>query len=188
MYLHKNNIDLCKLDEHDLSLLLNLKDESWFGTHKISIINMYDQKKWFERLTTSNSELVMMAWYGTDKIGIFKINIDWMNRSADIGQDIFAIHRGKGFGYKIVEAGIDFCFEVLNLNRLTAEVLENNTISQKVLFKGGFIKEGIKRDAVFKCNKYLNSIMIGIIRNDWVNLERVKQYGGCCNQIIKDFH
>jgi len=27
----------------------------------------------------------------------------------------------------------------------------------------------------------LNSIHIGILKEDWINLDRIKQYGGICN-------
>ena len=45
MYKHKNGITLIKITQQDLPLLLNLKNESWFGTHNISFVNEYDQKK-----------------------------------------------------------------------------------------------------------------------------------------------
>jgi len=188
MYIHKNNLVLRKIERNDLPILLALKNESWFGTHKVSILNSSDQEKWFDRISGSHTDLVLIAEERLStrpdkRVGTFKIaNIDWLSRSCDVGHDIFSHSRGTGFGYKIVEAGIDFCFEILNMNRLAAEVLENNVASQKTLFGGGFLKEGNRSKAVYKCNQYLDSIICGIIRDNWQNLKRVKDYGGLCNQ------
>ena len=185
MYIHKNNVKLCKLERFDIPSLIDLKNESWFGTHKISILNRQDQDRWFEKISDSHNDLVLTAYHVDDicrRIGIFKIfNIDWMNRSCEIGQDIFKDYRGQGFGYKIVEAGIDFCFEILNMNRLNAEVLENNLASKKTLLNGGFVMEGTKRKAVHKCGQYLDSLVLGVLKEDWVNLERVTKLDGICN-------
>lgn len=189
MYLHKNDLYLRKITKTDLDALLELKSESWFGTHKISILNKEDQVKWFDKITNSKTDVILIGEQRNDKIfepiGTFKITgIDWTNRSCNIGEDIYRDYRGKGLGYKIVEAGVDFCFEILNMNRLDAEVLVTNIASQKVLFGGGFRKEGNRRKAVYKCNKYIDSLIFGIIKDDWINLERVKIYGSSCNKTV----
>ncbi len=44
MYIHKNGLSLRKLERNDLTLLKELKNESWFGTHNISFVNDYDQQ------------------------------------------------------------------------------------------------------------------------------------------------
>jgi RimJ/RimL family protein N-acetyltransferase len=186
MYQHKNGLVLRKFEQSDLSILLELKCESWFGTHRISIINSYDQEAWFERISKSNTDIVLIAKNQDQPVGTFKISgIDWMNRSCNVGHDIFVKHRGHGFGNKIVVAGVDFCFEILNMHRLDAEVLENNVASQKTLFGGGFKEEGRRRQAVYKCNQYLDSFVCGIIKEDWLKLERLKTYNGVCNNSYK---
>lgn len=190
MYTHKNGITLKKADQYDLDVLLALKQESWFGTHHIAIINSSDQQKWFEKITSDPKNIVMIAWqdvntqnpHAARKIGVYKIsNIDWINRRYDSAHDVFAEHRGKGFSTPILEAGVDFGFEVLNMHRLDTEVLENNIASYKSALRVGFEREGVKRKAVHKCGQYLDSIFMGIVREDWEQLERVKKYNGCCN-------
>lgn len=189
MYLHKNDLHLRKVTRTDLKALLELKSESWFGTHKVSILNKEDQVKWFDKISDSSTDIILIGEQHNGKtfkpVGTFKIaGIDWVNRTCNIGEDIYRDCRGKGLGYKIVEAGIDFCFEILNMNRLDAEVLATNIASQKVLFGGGFKKEGRRRKAVYKCNKHIDSLILGIIKDDWINLERIKKYGSSCNKTV----
>ncbi len=182
MYKHKNGIILKKLTSDYLPLLASLKNESWFGTHQISFVNELDQQRWFESIDSSNS-MFLLAEYDDHVVGLYKIqNLDWMNRQYDSAHDVFEASRGKGFSTRVLEAGVDFGFEVLNMNRLNTEVLENNLASMKSALKVGYVKEGIRRKAIYKCNEYLDSIVLGIIRNEWEQLERVKDYNGVCNK------
>ena len=166
-------ITLRKLSKNDLSLLFDLKQESWFGTHHVTIVNETDQEQWFENLDKnphSPSNLFLIAEYTDESgynipIGLFKItNIDWVNRQADVAWDIFRIHRGKGLGKKLVTTGTRFAFEILNLHRLNAEILYTNEASQKCACAAGYLKEGCKRQAVFKYGIYIDSWMYGIIQ------------------------
>jgi RimJ/RimL family protein N-acetyltransferase len=117
-----------------------------------------------------------------NKVGLYKIqNIDWINRKYDSAHDIFEEYRGKGFSKPVLECGIDLGFEVLNMNRIDGEILENNVASIKSAEYAGFKHEGVRRKSIHKCGEYLNSIHIGILKEDWVNLERIKEYGGICN-------
>lgn len=167
-YCHKNGLILTKIEEDDLPTLKQLKDESWFGTHTVAIVNMADQKAWFSK--NSSCVLKVIDPEGLLIVGIFKIdNTNHVNRTCDVGWDVLSEHRGKGFGKKIVQAGVDFCFEVLNMNRLDAEILSNNEASQKCAYAAGFLREGCRREAVYRCSEYLDSLIFGILRHDWAS-------------------
>lgn len=190
LYNHKNKISFRKIEEEDLGFLKDLKDESWFGTHKTTIVNLTDQNEWFDKITKSKNDLILMAfkkgrddkYIGNEYIGIYKIsNIDWINRSYDSAHDIFGFNRKLGYGKLVLEAGVDFGFEVLNMHRMNTEVLENNIASYKNALYAGFINEGIKRKSVYKCNEWINSKCMGILKEDWEKLERIKKMKGCCN-------
>ena len=182
MYKHKNGITLKKIDKSDLFSLELLKNESWFGTHNISFVNTTDQEKWFNSLDSSKS-LILKAYNKDDEIvGFYKINnIDWINRKYDSAHDIISNHRGKGYSKPVLEAGVDFGFEVLNMNRIDTEVLENNIASLKSAIWVGFVKEGVKRKCIHKCGEYLDSIFLGIVKEDWIQLDRVKSLEDLCN-------
>jgi RimJ/RimL family protein N-acetyltransferase len=101
------------------------------------------------------------------KVGIFKVfGIDYQNRTADTGWDIFEDHRGKGFGKKLVAAGAAFCFNILNLHRLNAEILSTNVASLRCAEAAGYVLEGTRRQAVHKEGKYVDSHILGILFSD----------------------
>ena len=184
MYIHKEGITLRKIEREDLSLLKELKNESWFGTHTINFLNDLDQERWFEGLNhRTHLILIGLNTKTGEKIGLYKIqNIDWFNRTYDSSHDVFKEYRGKGWSKPVLVAGTDFAFEVLNMNRIDGQVLENNMASRKSAVYAGFQEEGVRRKSIHKCGQWLDSIHIGILREDWEQLERVKGYGGICNE------
>jgi RimJ/RimL family protein N-acetyltransferase len=182
MYKHKNGITLIKVGKEDLPILRDLKNESWFGTHSISMVNLEDQEKWFSSLDSSKSLFLKAIDKKGDFVGVYKIqNIDWVNRKYDSGYDVIEEHRGMGYSKLVLEAGVDFGFEILNMNRIDTEVLENNIASMKAILYCGFVKEGIKRKCIHKCGTYLDSVFLGILRDEWSRTERVKGMNGLCN-------
>ena len=182
MYIHKNGIRLVKISKEDLPLLRDLKNESWFGTHNISFVNLTDQEKWFETLNPQKTLILKAINSSEEIVGLYKIqNIDWVNRKYDSAHDIFEQHRGRGYSKPVLEAGVDFGFEVLNMNRIDTEVLENNLASLKSAIWVGYVKEGLKRKCIHKCGEYLDSIVLGILKEEWLKLERVKNFEGICN-------
>ncbi len=80
MFTH-GELRLRKLDEGDLDKLLELKQESWFGTHRVTILNSDDQKRWFASLDADPhcpKNLVLIASTNLHvDVGVFKANIDW---------------------------------------------------------------------------------------------------------------
>jgi len=172
MFVHQG-MSLQKLDEQDLYLLTDLKQDSWLSTHRVTIANDIDQNRWFscmDRDIHCPKNLVLVAGSprgATDipvgtTVGIFKIlDIDYINRTAEVGWDIFGDYRGKGLGKKLVNAGSAFCFDILALRRLNAEILANNTASMKCAIHAGFVKEGCKREAVHRLGSYVDSVVYG---------------------------
>ncbi len=174
-----NEITLRKIEKDDIALLFRLKQESWEFTHHVSILNKEDQEKWFDSLDShphSPRELILIATisvghhgqYLPTKIGVIKLSsIDWVNRTTEIGWDLFKEYRGKGHGKSLVKSAVNFCFSVLNLHRLNCEILEDNLASQACAKHSGFVQEGIKREAVFHA-QYKDSYVFGLLYKDHV--------------------
>lgn len=182
MYTHKDGIRLRKIHKGDLYSLVKLKEESWWGTHSTTIINIEDELKWYESI--SNSELYMIAEKDGKPIGIAcYTDIDWFARTLNISGSIFKDFRQMDVVRTAFSAGLDFAFEVLNMQRVGAEVLETHSAAQHLeIGHLGFSVEGRRRRAVYKSGKYYDSIMLGLLREEWESQDRIKAYDGCCNQ------
>jgi RimJ/RimL family protein N-acetyltransferase len=175
MFVHQN-IELCKLEEHDLRFLRDLKRDSWQSTHQVTLTSIEDQRQWFLSTLDHNihspRDLILMArtkvaLLSNTKVGIFKIfGVDYVNSTADVGWDLFKEFRGKGLGKQLVNAGSAFCFDILALRRLTAEILDNNPASIKCAENAGFVLEGRKRQAVHRLGNYPDSLIYGSLVSD----------------------
>lgn len=180
MYDHKDGITLRKLTRDRLSDLYCLKQESWWGTHKTLIVNHEDQERWFQNIPSD--QLFMTAFQGQEAIGIaIYTDIDWLNRSLSISGSIFKRHRVPEVVKPAFSAGLDFAFEILNMRRVQAEVLATNIPSQRLEINHlGFKVEGVRRQAVYKCGMYIDSLILGLLREEWEQQSRIRAYGGSC--------
>lgn len=182
MYHHKNCMKLRKIERRDLPFLFTLKQESWWGTHSTPIINTEDQQKWYESIP--DNSLCMMVDSGTSTIGYYLISeINWINRMARISGSVYKEFRKEDIIKNCCAICLDFAFEILNLHRIEAEVLESNHPAQIYeIDYMGFKIEGRRRQAVYKCGRYYDSLVLGLLREEWENQDRVKSYHGSCNR------
>lgn len=185
-YEHKEEISLRKLYENDLPYLLDLKNESWFGTINTSCLNIHDQYKWFEKISNDPSCMYFICYVDNKDVGLYGFTeIDPINRSCSFTHSVFKNYRGKGLGKKTLYAGIDMTFEVFNMRRIETWILKNNQAEIAVVKAVGFVEEGTKRQAVYKCGEYLDCKLFGLLRDEWENSSRVKNYGEFCNTSYK---
>lgn len=96
-------------------------------------------------------------------------NIRWFNRTAYISIFVDVDKQGRGFGKKILKKTLKYAFEVMNLQRVTAEVYEYNEPSLKLFESVGFTKEGIIRKAKYMDGKYWNILIYGLLRDEYFN-------------------
>lgn len=181
MYNHKDGITLRKVGRKDLDCLLALKLESWWGTHGTLIINDEDQEKWYNNIGSD----IFLAAEADSLVGVAcYTDIDWIGRSLHISGSILKECRDYDRLVKpAFAAGLDFAFEILNMHRLNAEVLESNIVAQRLEIDYlGFQVEGRKRQAVYKAGRYYDSLILGILRDEWIRSPRVLTYGSSCNK------
>ncbi len=76
-------------------------------------------------------------------------------------------NKGKGVGTRTIKLLVKYCFEELNLNCLTANILVYNIPSQKLFEKCGFRKDGILRSRVYKMGKYHDIVAYSLIRSEY---------------------
>ena len=59
-------------------------------------------------------------------------------------------------------------FETLNLNRIMLEVHSTNPRAVKSYQNAGFTIEGRKRQGMYKGGKYIDILIMGILRDEWI--------------------
>jgi len=94
--------------------------------------------------------------------------IDWVNSVAEVG--IFIGDKGywsKGLGTDAMATMLSYAFGELNLNRIFLNVFKFNERAIRSYEKCGFVVEAVLRDDVFKNNRYHDTVVMGILRDEF---------------------
>jgi ribosomal-protein-alanine N-acetyltransferase len=88
---------------------------------------------------------------------------------AEIGYHLLDENsKRKGFMTEAVRAIIDYAFNTLKLHRLEALVGSNNVPSLKIIENNLFIKEGLLRQHFYIAEKYEDSVVFSLLRNEYI--------------------
>ena len=135
-------------------------------------VSRHLEEKWLEKaLDTSDMRNKAFSIETKDGvylggIGLHKIN--WENRSAEVGIVIGKKeYWGKGYGTDAMLAILEFAFNHMNLHRVYLEVYDFNVRGIKSYEKCGFKKEGALRDDRYSRGKYHDTIIMGILKEEY---------------------
>lgn len=92
-------------------------------------------------------------------------NISAVHRCADLGVRVGEEgDRGRGVGKEAARQVLQFCWQVLNLNRIQVSVLAGNERALRLYTALGFRREGNLRQAQFIDGEWKNVIIMGALR------------------------
>jgi len=75
--------------------------------------------------------------------------------------------RGKGLGLRIADLMLDVAFDRLRLRRVTTFFRSDNLRSERLVNRLGFQPEGRMREAWFAGGRFLDCIVVGLLREEW---------------------
>lgn len=97
-------------------------------------------------------------------IDVFDFNVK--NKRAGIGILIKeAPNRNKGYGKEALQLLVDYCFKVLHLHQVYANISEDNDASLQLFESNGFQKIGLKKDWGFNGQQFTNEYILQRINN-----------------------
>ena len=136
-------------------------------------INLDVDNDWYDSYMKNRNTTVRCAIVSEENenqiLGLVSLtNINYLNQSA-----IFHImigneeYQGKGIGTFATKEILNHAFNNLNINRVELLVLKQNTRAINLYKKVGFIQEGIKRQCIFKNGKFVDVVMMSLLREDY---------------------
>lgn len=144
-------------------------------------ISSETEKEWMIQAIKSHEQLksvrlAIVLKETEDFIGmIYLTNIDMIHRNAVVGSLIGPDqHRGMGYVFEARYLLFEYAFNELGLNRISANILEDNKASRKSVEKFGYVQEGVMRDAVYKDGSFKNLISYAMLKNEF--LKKYKSY------------
>ncbi len=170
--LHGEKVYLRRLEPADLERTFR-----WINDPEIMVImgvrgprTVKEQEVWYENIALSRTNLIFAICQTSNgsHIGNASLfDIDFINRNA--GLTIFlgdAQDRHKGYGTEVVRLLADYGFEYLNLHKIFCKT--DNPDAAKMYELIGFKKEGILREQAFQFGKYVDKIVYGLLRSEYV--------------------
>lgn len=142
--------------------------------------SLEDQLKWFGSLSVNSLhqrfaiEVEQEGLIGTANL----VDIDWKNKHAFHGMMLGNQKmRGKGYGVDTVMTVMRYVFDELGLERLDGSMIEYNKASLNMyLGKCGWKEEGRQRHWYYRKNQYWDRIMVGVLKEDYMELVRKNNY------------
>ena len=137
-------------------------------------LSQVEEEQWFENVLKRERDeqpLVIEVegqdgWTMIGNSGFF--NIDWRNRSAELGIVIGdKAYWNKGYGTEVMRLLLHHGFTTLNLHRIFLRVFEGNPRAIRAYEKAGFVHEGRMRQAEFRDGKYLDVLLMSVLRPEW---------------------
>lgn len=132
-------------------------------------IDLMNHQTYFEGIGRDQSKVMfaIRRAAGAKFVGYVQVtNIHPVFRSADLGIMIGEDEdRGNGYGQEALSLMRDFCWNDLNLSRLTLFVFANNSCAIHVYGKVGFEREGTLRKAWFIDGEYIDIDIMAIVRD-----------------------
>ena len=96
-------------------------------------------------------------------------NIDYVNKKTNIGYWIGTQYQGKGIATECIKLVVNYAFDALKLEEISAYVFFDNNPSIRVLEKNGFVKTSEVNEYHPLSNRYRNSL-IYILNNKNIKL------------------
>jgi RimJ/RimL family protein N-acetyltransferase len=178
------NIWLRKIIVEDAELINGLRSvtaNNLIGGNN-NFISLDQDREWVKKLSLKDSAidqiyLTICLSDQDQKIGYTSIsNIDYRNKSAFwSGIKLIPSYTGKGYGFQVMLKILSYCFLELNMERVTAQSLEQHITANKYLTKGGFVSEGLMRHFLYKEGEYKNVYLWSILREEYDVMK--KRYG-----------
>jgi RimJ/RimL family protein N-acetyltransferase len=139
-------------------------------------ITLAEEEAYIAHITQSEHDVSLAIVLRQDNrlIGATSLHqIDFGNRHCSFGIMIGDPSEwGKGHGTEATRLIVGHAFETLNLNRVWLHVYEYNPRGIRAYEKVGFRREGVLRQDSYRDGRYWDTIVMGILRDEWEALRR----------------
>jgi len=161
------NLTFVKITRNDLEFVNRVRNEyASEYLHNSQTYSLEETYDWFKK--TNPDFWIIWDLDNEMRVGYFRVsNHSIQNKNIYIGADIAPEYKSKGYGKVAYRIFIPYLFEQYDLHKITLEVLSTNTLAKSIYEKLGFVIDGIKRDDVYKNGKYVDSVIMSIIKSEY---------------------
>tara|TARA_R110001632_G_scaffold116951_3_gene228783 strand:- start:5278 stop:5799 length:522 start_codon:yes stop_codon:yes gene_type:complete len=171
MYLQGKKIQLRALEPEDLEFLFTTENDTafWEVSHTQTPFSKFILKQYLENSHVDIYEAKQLRLIVEDtknKIPVGMIDVFDFNpqhKRAGIGVLINHQYQNSGFASEALSLLIPYCFKILNLHQLYANITPDNEKSIALFTGHGFEKTGEKKDWIFVNENFKNELTFQLI-------------------------
>lgn len=127
------------------------------------------QRRYYDSLIDNQIDIVLAIVDRRNDAHIGNVGlhrIDYVSRTAMLGILIGETAAwGRGIGSRAWRAITNYGFDVLNLHKICATIIEGNDASLKCALGAGYVVEGRQAKQIFKDGSYVDLIHVGLIKS-----------------------
>lgn len=159
---------------------INERYLSWLNDKKVTKymetgvfpITLAELHSFYDKVAKSRTDVMfaIVAKHNKLHIGNIKLGcINWVHRFADLGIMIGdKRYWSKGFGQEACRLLLEYAFNRLNLNKVFLGVYATHNFALRAYKKIGFKVEGRMRKMFNIDNRYVDKIIMGVLREDFL--------------------
>ncbi len=131
--------------------------------------SMEGTRAWWEAVRGSDpGPFVIETLDGGEPVGVCSLeNVSARNRSAVLGIWIAEAHWNRDYGTDAVRTLCGFGFREMNLHRIALSVYGHNPRGRRAYERAGFREEGRRREASFADGRFVDSIEMAILADEF---------------------
>ncbi|GAA0392884.1 GNAT family protein [Paenibacillus motobuensis] len=124
--------------------------------------------------SASSKSYILLEKENETPIGVLGlINIDYKNQNAeciiDIGEKKYW---GQGYGSEGMKLLLGYCFNEMNMHRLSLRVFSFNERAIRLYKSLGFQQEGLSKEALFREGKWHDIVHMGLLQRDYIEMQQ----------------
>jgi len=179
-YLHGERIRLRAAEREDITAFLRWVNDTDVTENLflVSPMSRFEEEQWYDAMMKKPASEHVLVIEVKDQspnddyrpIGTCQFhNIDWRNRSAEIGIMIGEkTFWNRGYGTETMRLLLIHGFDTLNFHRIWLQVYEKNKRGIRAYEKAGFQHEGKYRQAHYQNGEYFDVHLMSVLKEEWV--------------------
>jgi len=134
-------------------------------------MSIEDEEIWFQHMVQSKDRTFAIETKDGRLIGnIGLMGLDLRNRKTEVGimigeKDMWS----QGYGSDAMLVLLRYLFEEMNINRVGLYADVSNHRALRSYEKCGFSREGVVRQYRFKDGRYLDSVLMSMLQEEWMS-------------------
>ncbi len=172
MILKKDNIKLRALEPTDLNFLFQTENNTvfWEVSSTQTPFSKYILSQYIANAHQDIYEakqLRLIIEHKNISIGMIDLfDFNPQQKRAGIGILILEKFQGKGYAKTALDILISYCFEILHLHQLYANITIDNQASIRLFTTANFKKVGVKKDWIYTKDGYKDELLFQLINKN----------------------